>query len=220
MMLHRGSRRGGVLGIIVARIRHIATTATGTATTPAFALLQTSFGFFMQKQFAGNVRFATRQRVPIHSAHRATIQHPFSNSFCVFTVFISASFSLLCAWDLRWKLAWGELNCAHAAFFRFSAYSLAPSLSPPSFSLLLDNRKVALFIYPSMFSRNCKYNFVYGLRNALKFSLSLQRGRSIREGGGSEVFRLMQQQQKLAFDLLFYYFTNFNTSAENAFVNY
>lgn len=106
---------------------------------------------------------------------------------------------------------------------RFSAFPrtpLVPSLSLPPFSVLLDNRKVALFIYPSMFSRNCKYNFVYGLRNALKFSLSLQRGRSIREGGGSEVFRLMQQQQKLAFDLLFYYFTNFNTSAENAFVNY
>lgn len=148
MTLHRESRRGRV---IVARIRHIATTATATATAQAFALLQTSFGFFMQKQFAGNVRFATRQRVPIHSAHRATIQHPFSNSFCVFTVFISASFSLLCAWDLRWKLAWGELNCAHAAFFRFSAYSPRPFsllfLSLPSLYCLITAKLRCLFIH-------------------------------------------------------------------------
>lgn len=84
----------------MARIRHIATTATAIATAAAFALLQTSFGFFMQKQFAGNVRFATRQRVPIHSAHRATIQHPFSNSFCVFTVYSFPHPSLFCVREI------------------------------------------------------------------------------------------------------------------------
>lgn len=70
-----------------------------------------------------------------------------------------------------------------------------------------------------MFSRNCKYNFVYGLRNALKFSLSLSAAGEEYQSEGRG-FLLMQQQQQLAFDLLFYYFTNFNTSAENAFVNY
>lgn len=74
-----------------------------------------------------------------------------------------------------------------------------------------------------MFSRNCKYNFVYGLRNALKFSLSFSAaGEEYQIGKWWRVegFLLMQQHQQLAFDLLFYYFTNFNTSAENAFVNY
>lgn len=91
--------------------------------------------------------------LPLDSEYPFTvpIEHPFSNSFCVFTVFISASFSLLCAWDLRWKLAWGELNCAHAAFFRFSAYSPRP-FSPiffplPSAYCLITAKLRCLFIH-------------------------------------------------------------------------